>query len=1090
MHSSIAQAAWLALALFSADAPAVSPQQLKPLATINAHAGPVSALAATPDGQWLISGGFDEHVLVWKPQEERPRQKFHAHRSFVLSANFSADGKRAVTGGIDETARLFFMPGAQPDAREQLTPEGPYIMALDSSGDTLAAASGERIIVRPLAAESPSLELSAPTQVTALAWEAQGKYLLAGNTTGSLDLWNRDGRWRATIAPAQGTVSAVALLDHSPGEPQIVSAAGNGIISVWNRLEHVDSLTPGSGPMLLSSDGKRLVTGSGKELAIWQVKLGGPFTRLKDVELPATVWTFAWQDDSSCAIVAALGDKSFHRVDASTGSCAPIKLPPATSRPQAAAAHPSQGSPKAAPSGKENPEGKGPKEEAPQDASKAAPAPPTPSSPRNPVAVTAVALSRDGTRLAAAYDDQSLRVFDLTGAQPSTIHVPSKKTIRRLSFVSPVPNLLMALADDDTAALWNIQGGPEVGETFAGATQYAISPDGSLLVIGEKRGRVTIYRVQAPAPSAAPAPAAGAPASSAAAGTSKSGGTPSAAAAARQTPLATRLASLCGREASPIRTLFLAAMPKDEIVVAAGAESSSVSLWHLSVGGSAVSERFKAQFAGENEAAIRCVGLVPTSTSPATLFWLRSSPSDADAEPAASTAICSAWSSKPTEITGGESARFKVIALLFDRIGNRIVAVRPSKVEVIDARSGQVLLTRCDLSAAGHGAVSISAAALSTDSTQIDSTQIIVATNDPNGHQQTLQIFDSYTGDSKASLSFDSPITSLATGRVTKAAPTLESADVPKRMELLLAVGLADGTVQTIDLRDPSAGAQQSVPCGFASPITLLALAHDGPMLVAGSSQGLLHRWSLGLPDSFLGTLYSVGYLPAREDKPALLSLAGAGEAPYQTGHSPAASSWQIWSMPKSDGSHSHTPIAIHPAGMPIVYATASFAEDAGGAPVAHLFAAGSSRNIARWKLTGDAAVTEETQLSPPGAIQGPFLSLAVAPTAKRLAAGSAKDGVVVWNLAGEPVAHPLHHAGAAYAMAFNSKGSRLATIARQGMLRVWQIAPAVAAMPLSEQQVGAPSESYCVTWVDDHRLAVGSADGQIWYFEAPAESP
>jgi|SRR5579871_4187373 len=61
------------------------------------HDGPVNAIAITPDGQRVISGGFDAAVVAWDSVTLRPMALMAGHGAAILDVQVSPDGKFAAT---------------------------------------------------------------------------------------------------------------------------------------------------------------------------------------------------------------------------------------------------------------------------------------------------------------------------------------------------------------------------------------------------------------------------------------------------------------------------------------------------------------------------------------------------------------------------------------------------------------------------------------------------------------------------------------------------------------------------------------------------------------------------------------------------------------------------------------------------------------------------------------------------------------------------------------------------------------------------------------------------------------------------------
>jgi WD40 repeat protein len=74
---------------------------------VKAHVGEAHAVAFSPDGKRLISGGADKVALVWDVESGMIVQRLAGHTGLVTCAAFLAGGRQAVTGGYDRTLRLW-----------------------------------------------------------------------------------------------------------------------------------------------------------------------------------------------------------------------------------------------------------------------------------------------------------------------------------------------------------------------------------------------------------------------------------------------------------------------------------------------------------------------------------------------------------------------------------------------------------------------------------------------------------------------------------------------------------------------------------------------------------------------------------------------------------------------------------------------------------------------------------------------------------------------------------------------------------------------------------------------------------------------
>jgi WD40 repeat protein/DNA-binding CsgD family transcriptional regulator len=87
------------------------------------HTNRVCAIAFSPCGSWLVSGGEDAIVRLWN-LENQTCQYFKGHSGRVCSLAFSPDGQFLATGSADETIRIWNV--VSRECQEILKPDRPY----------------------------------------------------------------------------------------------------------------------------------------------------------------------------------------------------------------------------------------------------------------------------------------------------------------------------------------------------------------------------------------------------------------------------------------------------------------------------------------------------------------------------------------------------------------------------------------------------------------------------------------------------------------------------------------------------------------------------------------------------------------------------------------------------------------------------------------------------------------------------------------------------------------------------------------------------------------------------------------------------
>lgn len=209
------------------------------IGTLSGHTKAINCLAFTPDGQMLVSGSDDHTIRVWDVAQRRAMRTLAGHTRDISTIALHAEDHRIVSGSEDRTVRLWNW----------------------TTGELLYTFSGLTGMIR------------------AIALSPNGKLLAGGGLDNQIKLWSlQSGELIRTLM--KGHFNAVNSVAFGPDSNTLISGSKDKTIKVWNlsKGEIVHTLTGHNdavNAIALSADGKRLISGSSdKTLRLWNLENG------------------------------------------------------------------------------------------------------------------------------------------------------------------------------------------------------------------------------------------------------------------------------------------------------------------------------------------------------------------------------------------------------------------------------------------------------------------------------------------------------------------------------------------------------------------------------------------------------------------------------------------------------------------------------------------------------------------------------------------------------------------------------------------------------------------------------------------------
>jgi WD40 repeat protein len=166
--------------------------------TLRGHKDAIYAMALSPDGKTLATGGYDQKIKLWDIATRKELKTISGHNGCVYDLSFRADGKILASASADRTVKLW---------------------------DTV---TGDRCDTFP----------QSQKEVYAVAFAADGKHLFGAGVDNRLRFWKVSESARETTNPLLASIfahegSILRLFISDDGEA-LVSTADDRTVKVWD----------------------------------------------------------------------------------------------------------------------------------------------------------------------------------------------------------------------------------------------------------------------------------------------------------------------------------------------------------------------------------------------------------------------------------------------------------------------------------------------------------------------------------------------------------------------------------------------------------------------------------------------------------------------------------------------------------------------------------------------------------------------------------------------------------------------------------------------------------------------------------------
>ena len=449
------------------------------------HQGRVRAIAFTPDGQFLASGGDDPIIKLWDVNTKTVRQTLKGHTDKIRSIIINPDG-RLISSSDDGSIRFWF------DGRclQTIEAHSEAVWTIAVSPDSLIASGSVDNTVKLWDSDGSHLAtFEHQGTVSCVAFSTDGTLLASASYDRTVRIWDIATQRQLKILPHDDWVQS--LLFDKQNHSLITTSRDRSILS-WNintgqRETKIDGFSSGVVAIAVSPDNQQIASVSDEpSVRLWNLANNKIERVLRGHS--KSIWSVAYSHDDR--FLATASDDCTIRIWHSTGKL--IRTIQGDRWFWTVAFHP---------------------------------IPPTPLEKGGILAsagadykiqfwdintgksiktlnghtgiIRHLAFDKKGEYLASCGLDNTARIWQINTGECISI-LPHLSPVSSVAF-SLQQSILATGSDDNIVRLWDIKTG-QVVQSLSGHTEWvqsvAFSPDGELLASGSHDGTIKLWQVK------------------------------------------------------------------------------------------------------------------------------------------------------------------------------------------------------------------------------------------------------------------------------------------------------------------------------------------------------------------------------------------------------------------------------------------------------------------------------------------------------------------------------------------------------------------------------------------------------------------
>ncbi|MEL7038147.1 MAG: WD40 repeat domain-containing protein [Cyanobacteria bacterium J06592_8] len=256
-----------------------NPQNWSAVLTLTGHSDVVNVIAVSPDGQFIVSGGWDNNIKIWSVETGQLLRTCIGHSNSITALTITPDAQQIVSGSVDSTVKVWSVQTGQ--LLYTLSDHSYSVSAIAVSPDFQFIVSGSwdnTIKIWSLATGELLRTLTGHTNsVNAITIDADSELVYSGSIDNSTKVWSiKTGKLEHTFEPFQ----SYKTVKISSDARFMVSGSWDNTIEVWSLKDGQLVYTlPGHDQELLdlavSPNSQFIASGSSDQtIKIWSLETG------------------------------------------------------------------------------------------------------------------------------------------------------------------------------------------------------------------------------------------------------------------------------------------------------------------------------------------------------------------------------------------------------------------------------------------------------------------------------------------------------------------------------------------------------------------------------------------------------------------------------------------------------------------------------------------------------------------------------------------------------------------------------------------------------------------------------------------------